>query len=145
LTATGSDLDDLVVDRLPEGRQRGTHSTGYLTFKRIYPATEAVPIPEGSKALALDADGTKHYFETTAYAEIPVGDTSVVVEARSFEPGSDTNVAAYSINQLPYAIDGVDRVEMFMHFLAELMTKATMTYVLDIIMQFLYLEKQRQK
>ena len=111
LTATGSDLDDLVVDRLPMGRQLGTQATGNLTFKRSTTANEIIPIPLGSKALALGQDGSKQYFETTAYGEIAIGDYSVIIGAHAVEPGILGNVGAYSITQLPFAIQGVERVE----------------------------------
>lgn len=111
LTATGDDLDDLVVDRLPLGRQLGTQSTGNLTFKRNLPASAIVPIPLGSKVLALGQDGSKEYFETTAYGEIPIGDYSIIIPGHAVEPGISGNVGAYAITQIPYAIDGVDRVE----------------------------------
>lgn len=111
LTATGSDLDALVVDRLPNGRQAGTQATGNLTFKCTYAATEVIPIPLGSKALALGSDGSKQYFQTTSYGQIEIGSYSIIIEAQAVEPGTNGNVAAYSITQLPYAIEGVDRVE----------------------------------
>lgn len=111
LTATGNDLDDLVVDRLPMGRQLGTQATGNLTFKRSSVAEEIIPIPLGSKALALGQDGSKQYFETTAYGEIPIGEYSVIIEAHAVEPGILGNVGAYAITQLPFAIEGIDRVE----------------------------------
>jgi hypothetical protein len=111
LTATGTDLDALVVDRLPAGRQAGTQATGYLTFKCGTPATAAIPIPIGSKALALGQDGSRIYFETTAYGEIAIGDYSVIVEAHAVEPGTNGNISPYLITQLPYSIEGVSRVE----------------------------------
>ena len=111
LTATGSDLDAIIVDRLPAGRQLGTQSTGYITFKCMYAATEAIPIPEGSKALALGQDGSKQYFETTAYGQIEIGDYSVIIEAHAVEPGISGNVAAYAINQIPFSIPGITRIE----------------------------------
>ena len=111
LTATGLDLDALIVDRLPAGRQLGTQSTGFLTFRCMYEAEAAIPVPLGSKALALGQDGSKQYFETTAYGEIPIGQYSVVIEAHAVEPGTDGNVAAYAVTQMPFSITGVDRVE----------------------------------
>lgn len=111
LTAEGDDLDDLVVDRLPNGRQEGEHATGNLTFSCIETATSAIPIPLGSKVMALGTDGSKIYFETTAYGEIAIGDNSVIITARSIEPSEDANVPAFAITHIPYGIDGVDRVE----------------------------------
>lgn len=111
LTATGDDLDALVIDRLPFGRQEGTQSTGYLTFKSNTLTTAAVPIPLGSKALAIGSDGTRLYFETTAYGEIPISDYSIVIAAHSVEPGTENNISSYAVTQLAYSIEGVDQVE----------------------------------
>lgn len=111
LTAEGSDLDALVVDRLPEGRQDGDQATGELTFSSMDIATETIPVPIGSKALAVGSDGSRIYFETTEYGEVAIGDNSIIVAARALYPGLNGNVAAYTITNIPYAIDGIDRVE----------------------------------
>lgn len=111
LTATGTDLDALVVDRLPAGRLDGDHATGTLTFSSIDIASVAIPVPLGSKALAVGSDGSRIFFETTAYGEVAIGDNSVIIAARSVESGENGNVSAYMITNIPYTIDGIDRVE----------------------------------
>lgn len=117
LTAEGDDLDALVVDRLPEGRQDGDQATGNLTFSSMEITATAIPIPLGSKAMAIGDDGSRIYFETTAYGEIPIGSNSVLIAARAVLPGENGNVTAYSITQLPYAIADVDRVENLTAFI----------------------------
>jgi len=111
LTATDTDLDALVVDRLPAGRLDGDQAVGTLTFSSIDIATEIIPVPLGSKALAIGSDGSRIFFETTAYGEVSIGENSVTVAARAVESGENGNVSAYMITNIPYAIDDIDRVE----------------------------------
>lgn len=111
LTAEGEDLDALVVDRLPAGRLDGDQATGTLTFSSIDIATVAIPVPLGSKALAVGSDGSRIFFETTAYGEIAIGENSVNVTARAVNSGEDGNVSSYMITNIPYVIEDVDRVE----------------------------------
>jgi len=111
LTATGSDLDALVVDRLPEGRLPGDQAIGTLTFSSIETTTTPIPIPLGSKALAIGADGSRIFFETTSYAEIGIGESSVIVPARAIEAGTKGNISAYMITNIPYPIPGIYRIE----------------------------------
>ena len=116
LTAEGSDLDALVVDRLPEGRLDGDQATGTLTFSSMEIAEVAIPVPLGSKALAVGSDGSRVFFETTAYGEISIGENSVNIAARAVNSGESGNVSAYMITNIPYAIDDVDRVENLTDF-----------------------------
>lgn len=111
LTATGSYLDALVVDRLPEGRQDGAQATGYITFSCISPATSEITIPIGTKTIAIGSDGNRVYFETTEVGTISVGENSVVLASRAVESGINGNIAEYGITQLAYYNAEIDRVE----------------------------------
>lgn len=111
LTATGENLDAVIIDRLPAGRQAGTQAVGTITFRRNLPAAAVVTIPTGTQAIALADNGDYLWFETTAVGSIGIGDSSVVVAARSMRTGLNGNIPAYSITRLPVSIDGVDFVE----------------------------------
>jgi uncharacterized phage protein gp47/JayE len=111
LTAEGSYLDALVVDRLPEGRQDGAKATGHITFSCNDIATVAIPVPLGTKCLAVGSDGTRVYFETTQTGSIGIGENSVVLDAQAVEAGIAGNVAEYAINQLAFYSADIDLVE----------------------------------
>ena len=111
LTAEGDNLDAIIIDRLPEGRLDGDQATGNLVFSSIEIAEAAIPVPLGSKALAVGSDGSRIFFETTAYGEIAIGDNSVIIPARAVYSGESGNVSAFMVTNIPYAISGIDRVE----------------------------------
>ncbi len=111
LTAEGDYLDALVVDRLPEGRQDGAQATGHLTFSSNDIKTVALPIPLGTKVVVIGSDGTRLYFETTQAGSIGIGESTVTLDARATEPGTDSNISEYTSMQLQFFLNGVDLVE----------------------------------
>ena len=109
-TATGSDLDRLVVDR-GISRQEGNRATGMITFRSTLPASMTIVIPQSTILSALGSDSNRIYFETTEDGIIDVGDTSVIVDARAINPGTDGNVPEYAVNQISVYIPGINRIE----------------------------------
>jgi hypothetical protein len=114
-TATGDDLDILVVDRGIE-RQAGNRSSGILLFRTALPATNTITIPIGTVVSAIGADGNKVYFETVEEGNILPGYVSVTVNAQSIETGEENNVPEYTINNMRDYIKDVARVENTLPF-----------------------------
>jgi uncharacterized phage protein gp47/JayE len=110
LTATGANLDALVVDRLPTGRQPGVQATGFLTFQRNSVALVPVIIPIGSIIHAVAGDGTVVRIQTTSVGTILTGTTMIVVTAQAIDAGTVGNIGGYSATYIPVAITGVDSV-----------------------------------
>lgn len=108
-TATGSDLDFLVKDRLIEGRLKGSRALGTLTFGRNHPLAYSVSIPKGTVATAASVYSSI-YFQTTEDATIPVNETQVTVEAEAVIAGVTGNAAANTVTNMPQPIPGVDYV-----------------------------------
>jgi len=111
LTATGSDLDRLVVDRLPEGRQSGDNAVGAVTFKRTDAALVAYTIPIGTRVIAVSEAGEQTQIETTALGTLGIGETQVVVAAQAVYAGTSGNIGAYTVQIMPTAIYGIESVE----------------------------------
>jgi len=110
-SATGSDLDRLIKDRLPEGRHPGTKASGIVVFSRDTPATSDITIPAGTRLAAVHPTMDTIYFVTTEDAIIAVGETSVSTNAVAEKEGINGNVVAYAINHMVSTIPGVVRVE----------------------------------
>lgn len=80
-TAHGAALDN-VVALLGVERRRGGYLQGTVTFTRVEPAPQEVPIPVGMPVAGRDT----LLFETSARTAIPRGGTEATVEVRSVEP-----------------------------------------------------------
>lgn len=115
-SATGSNLDNLVKDRLPEGRLKGSKALGQITFIRNTPAPFVIPIPAGSIATATSIYGTLS-FQTLAYAEMLANETQMVVDAEAIKPGTSGNIPAISIVQMPNPVPNIDYVNNPLAFL----------------------------
>jgi len=108
-TATGSDLDYLVKDRLVEGRLQGTRATGEITFGRKTPAPYDIVIPQRTLCIAPSVFGSVA-FETTEEATLPTNETQVVVNAKAIDVGERGNVSPNMITIMPQPIPGIDYV-----------------------------------
>jgi len=108
-TATGSDLDYFVRDRLVEGRLQGVKARGELTFGRRTPAPYNIVIPERTLCIAPSVFGSVA-FETTEEVTLFANETQAVVEAEAVEAGEKGNVAPNLINIMPQPIPGIDYV-----------------------------------
>lgn len=115
-SATGSDLDRLVKDRLPGGRYPGTKASGEVVFLRDTPALADINIPAGTRLAAVGAGMETLYFVTTEDAVLPSGEMSVVVNAVAEEIGTAGNVMPYTINQIASSLPGISRVENYFAF-----------------------------
>ena len=110
-SATGSDLDRLIADRLPEGRHPGTKASGIVTFSRDTPALSDITIPAGTRLAAVHPTMDTIYFVTAEDAIIGVGESSVSTTAVAEKEGMNGNVIAYAINHIASSVPGVTRVE----------------------------------
>lgn len=108
-SATGSDLDYLVRDRLPEGRLKGSKALGQITFVRNTPAPFAITIPAGSIATATSIYGTLS-FQTLAVAIMLANETQMVVDSEAIRPGTSGNIPSFSIAQMPTPVPNIDYV-----------------------------------
>lgn len=68
-------------------RSQGSSAQTLLRFTLSAAQTSAVTIPMGTRA----TDGNENYFYTTEVAEIPIGEMSVDVTAKSASTGSEAN------------------------------------------------------
>ncbi len=110
-TATGSALDALVVDRLPEGRLPGARAGGFVIFYRDSPAIEAITIPLGTRLSRSTEGGESEYFETIEAVTLNVGETSVAANIQALDVGTTGNVPAFSISNIYDTVAGIDYVE----------------------------------
>lgn len=108
-TATGSDLDYFVRDRLVEGRLQGVKARGEITFGRKTPAPYDIVIPQRTLCIAPSVFGSVA-FETTEEATLPTNETQVVVNAKAIEVGEKGNVSPNMITIMPQPIPGIDYV-----------------------------------
>lgn len=109
-TATGTDLDVLILDRLLDGRYLGDYATGELVFYRRSAAATDITIPALTKVSCPNDLGESLYFVTTEAATLVAGTKSVVVTARCFERGLRGNVPAGAVNKLYETITGIEGV-----------------------------------
>ena len=105
-TATGSNLDALVLDRLPEGRLAGQRARGEIRFYRSSPAPVAYTIPLGQVVTAPSSSGYVE-FETLEEATIEAGETEVTVSAQAVYPGMEGNIPPYSATSITSPPSGV--------------------------------------
>jgi uncharacterized phage protein gp47/JayE len=109
-TAYGDDLTNLVklmgVERNP-----ALQSTGQVKFYRATPATLDYAIPAGTLVETLpDANGNIISFQTTENVILATGQTYVLANVTSVEPGANSNVTAGKviiINDPPFGIESV--------------------------------------
>jgi uncharacterized phage protein gp47/JayE len=109
-TATETDLDVLILDRLLDGRYLGNYATGELVFYRRSAAGTDITIPALTKVSCPNDLGESLYFVTTEAATLVAGTKSVVVAARCFERGLLGNVPAGAVNKLYETITGIEGV-----------------------------------
>ena len=88
-------------------RQEARRATGVLEFSRENEATTDYTIPEGTRARTTDGEVE---FETTTSATLEEGDTSVKVNARAVEGGTDGNLPSDKLVVLPSPPSGVESV-----------------------------------
>jgi len=106
----GSDLDNFVENfgfyRLP-----GKKATGYVKFKRTYPAEIDYPIPYGTK-LCTDPSFLEvpKYFYTTEEAVLLKNTTEVIVPVEAEEVGANYNVLPFSITVIASPVPGITSV-----------------------------------
>lgn len=111
LTATGTALSALVLDRLPEGRYDGTKSEGIVKFSRTSAAPVDIVIPVGVKVAARDeSTGALVTFLTTSEATIATGETVAYAYAESEIAGDDQNISAAAISFILSPVVGVTSV-----------------------------------
>jgi hypothetical protein len=108
-TATGSDLDKLVVDRLPDGRQDGTKASGQVTFSRTSATTVDIAIPSGTIISEPTTVGPV-YFYTSEDVTLSAGDTTVTVDAVAQLTGIDGNAPSNTIIGLVNPPSGIQAV-----------------------------------
>lgn len=107
--ATGSALEYLVKDRLPEGRLPGSRAIGQIQFSRATPALREYIIPAGTLVYAPGVIEVV-VFETIIEATLPIGETSILVSARAQNAGINGNVDAFSTTVIPRPPAGIERV-----------------------------------
>ncbi len=110
LTATGSDLDDLVADR-GLTRLGGTSATGQVLFVRGTDATVDIVIPAGTEVYAKDTDGNGAvYFTTDEEVTLLTGTKSIAADVTATATGTRGNVMAAFITEISAGLAGVDYV-----------------------------------
>jgi len=109
-TASGGDLDVLVLDRLLEGRYAGNYSTGELVFYRRFPATVDYIIPAGTKAACPNETGEELEFVTTEQTTLVAGQKTAPAAARCTTRGTIGNVPEGTVNKLIAPITGIEGV-----------------------------------
>ena len=98
-TATGSDLDALVLDRTGLTRNEASFAVGAVTFTRSQ-IIGVVEIPAGTRVAAVDADGAQYVFATVAASQFVSGAATVSVPVEASVAGPESNVAAESLTRL---------------------------------------------
>lgn len=93
----GDDLDKF-LGIFGYGRQNGSQATGYVKFSRTTPSPYTIPIGQGTPVSA-SLDIALVNFITSAYGEIPAGQTEVVIPVRCIQVGAIGNVSANTITQ----------------------------------------------
>lgn len=108
-TATGEDLDKLIVDRLPAGRLPGTTASGTVIFSRVDPAPYDITIPAGTIVAAVQNNEVLRY-QVTEDAVIHSDETSTAANIVAEDVGSKYNVTAYAITSIITPVMGVSSV-----------------------------------
>lgn len=103
----GSDLDNF-LGLFRFGRQQGAYATSFVTFSRNTISSYDIPIPNGTVVLA---SGSQILFQTTSYAVLVAGSTSITVPVRCVLTGTRGNVAIGEINSFgPSNVAGITTV-----------------------------------
>lgn len=110
LTAEGTALDEIVRDRLPNGRLPGTPARASVLFSRAYALDEPLVIQKGTRVAARSEDGNLIMFQTTDDVEIPNGETTVRAEVVSEKIGEFNNVFTGDINIIISGSPGITSV-----------------------------------
>lgn len=106
LTATGSNLDAVVSDRLIEPRRQGDFATGNVTFRRDSGAEQEITVPVGTVCYGM-YNGIRMRATTTSEGTIAVGNLSCTVTAQMMTRGTVGNVISGFITTIETAINGV--------------------------------------
>lgn len=95
---TGARLD-AYLGNFGFGRQQAIPATGFVTFLRDQPATEAITIPRGTqvKANVNDSAFPDILFITTSTVVLPVGESQIDAPIMATIPGTIGNVEANTI------------------------------------------------
>lgn len=110
-TATGSDLDNLVIDRLPEGRYPGTKATGGITFLRHEIASSDIVIPSGTILYQPSEDYSEPItFQTIEDEVLSLGETEITVDAEAVLPGENGNAPAMTITGIYSPLSGIHEI-----------------------------------
>jgi hypothetical protein len=110
----GSDLDNF-IGMFGIGRSSGTYATSFVTFSRETPSTYDIPIPVNTVVrtgrLQIDEGLSELLFQTTSYAVLQAGSTSVEVPVRCSVVGAIGNVAIGQITRFgPSTIPGISQI-----------------------------------
>ena len=106
LTATGTNLDAVVSDRLIEPRRLGDFATGSLTFRRASGAESEITVPIGTICYGIH-NGVRLRATTTSEGTIAVGGTNCTVTAIMTSRGIVGNVISGFINTIDTPVTGV--------------------------------------
>lgn len=107
--AYGDDLDRLVAI-FGTTRDQATYCSGSILFKRNEPAISDISIPVGTLVSTLpDSMGKIIVFQTTEYAYLPVGGTTVSVPILASVAGA-TSVGIGMLSKMNNPIMGIDYV-----------------------------------
>lgn len=109
-TASGADLDLLVLDRLLDGRYAGDYATGTLVFFRRSPATVDYVVPVGTKVACPNDLGIPLEFVTTEAGTLVAGTNTITLAARCFVRGTQGNAPETTVNKLVSPIIGIEGV-----------------------------------
>lgn len=78
------------------GRQSALFASGFVTFGRLLPSTDDIPIPVGSRVMAVSG-GRTVIFSTTYATTLQAGDVEIIAPIRAIQAGVDGNVATGAI------------------------------------------------
>jgi len=107
LTAEGTALDEIVKDRLPNGRLPGTPAQASVIFTRGFASEEPLPIPKGTRVAARSENGPLLIYQTTEDVEIAPNETWVRANVVSDTAGVRYNVYTGEINIILSGIPGI--------------------------------------
>lgn len=110
-TATGDFLDQLIADRLLDGRYPGDYATGNLVFFRRTPATIDYVVPAGTQVYCPNDLGTELKFVTLAAGTMTAGTKTITIASRCYERGLVGNAPADTVNKLSATIAGIEGVD----------------------------------
>jgi hypothetical protein len=100
----------LALDKLPEGRQPGTRSSGSIKFMRATPSSEDLSIPEGTMVAMPSEDGQLISFQTTERSILHKGDTFCYAPAQALDIGISGNVGTGTITLMLTPVFGISSI-----------------------------------